>query len=133
MKKCSICGTAIAENARHGWGETATTINDGRDYVHHRCAAGAAAIHKAQAKPTPATAPKPSQKPLAEAHSPPSGYLTLPQAARLLGLSSATLRRRIKSGSLPAFRLGDGQTILIERAALLALLRPIAKSADDLL
>lgn len=109
---CSICGGKIKED---GWGAVAYTTSDGADYIHHKC----------RPAPKPSPALKPRQSSPAGPHSPPSEYLTLPDAAKLLGLSASTLRRRIKNGSLAAFRLDGGQTLLIQRTALLALLRPV--------
>jgi excisionase family DNA binding protein len=42
--------------------------------------------------------------------------LTLPQAAEVLGCSTRTLRRRIRDGSLPAFR--DGGLVRVREADL---------------
>ena len=105
MKKCAVCGRRINDN---GWGKHAYATDDGSAYIHHQCRPDPPI--RAQASPT---------GPLI------SEFLTLPQAAQLLGVSTQTLRRRIKARTLAAFRLDGGQTILIERAALLALLKPM--------
>ena len=106
-KKCSLCGSKIPED---GWGKHAYCTADGSRYIHHKC------------RPAPAPAPPAGR---AAPPEPNADYLTLPDAAKLIGVSASTLRRRIKNGSLPAFRLDGGQTLLIERAALLRLLRPL--------
>ena len=108
MKKCSICGRAIPEA---GWGQFAYCTDDGTAYIHHQCRPAA-----------PSPPPEPITTAPGDTHSPPSEFLTLTDAAALLGLHPSTLRRRIKNRTLPAFRLDGGQTVLIERAALLKLL-----------
>jgi excisionase family DNA binding protein len=47
----------------------------------------------------------------------PDTYLTLPQAAEIVGLSVKTLRRRISAGSLTAYRFGP-RSIRIKRSDL---------------
>ena len=54
-------------------------------------------------------------------------YLTLADAAKMLGVTAETLRRRIRSGILPAKRLrgtagGGRETILVEQDDVVALL-----------
>lgn len=56
---------------------------------------------------------------------PPSEYLTLTEAANLLRVSKSTLRQRIRRGMLPAKRLRGGQTVLVARQSLQALLDDI--------
>ena len=56
---------------------------------------------------------------------PPSEYLTLTEAAHLLRVSKSTLRQRIRRGMLPAKRLRGGQTVLVARQSLQALLDDI--------
>lgn len=106
MKICIVCQGEINEN---GWSQYAYDTNNGHDYIHHTCRSAA---------PTPIPAAAQVTPPI----TPPSEYLTLPDAAALLGVSPQTLRRRIHAGTLPAFRLAGGQTILVQRAALLQLL-----------
>jgi excisionase family DNA binding protein len=49
----------------------------------------------------------------------PTEYLSISEAALLLGVSRATIQRRIASGELPATRLGArGNAVRIPRAAL---------------
>lgn len=112
---CAVCHQPINTN---GWGQYAYCTPDGREYIHHEC-------RDAAPEPTPEHLPNRSQKDTRDTHNAPSEFLTLSDAARLLGVSSQTLRRRIKNGSLPAFRLAGSQSILIERAALFLLLRPL--------
>lgn len=114
MPKCTICGKTVPQD---GWGATAQR-NDGGGYTHLRC------LPKRSPAPTPAAPGRPHSPATAVrgAQLPPSEYLTLTAAAHLLGIHKATLRRRIKKGTLPAFRLAHGQTILIERTALTAIL-----------
>lgn len=109
---CSICGGDIrddGDDGEVGWSQSAFCTADGSRFIHYECQ------HIEQpSRPAP---PPPKVDP--------SQYLTLPAAAQLLGISTQTLRRRIKAGTLAAFRLAGGQTILLERAALLRLLEPL--------
>ena len=57
-------------------------------------------------------------------------FLTMDEAAALLRVSKATIRRRIRDGELPAKRLRGGQTVLIERSDVLALLDDITPGMD---
>ncbi len=121
MKICQVCKKKITEN---GWGTHAYATDDGSQYIHHQCRP---VTHQCRPVAAPTITPKPLVEAQGEPHNAPSlylksEYLTLPDAAALLGLSTETLRRRIKNQTLPAFRLDGGQTILIERAALLQLL-----------
>ena len=52
-----------------------------------------------------------------------SQFLTIHDAARLIGLTSEALRARVHRGEIPSRKLSP-RRILIERAALLELLRP---------
>ena len=57
-------------------------------------------------------------------------FLTMEQAAKMLAVSVGTIRRRIRTGALPARRLkgsagGGLGTVLVEQADVLALLEPI--------
>lgn len=45
-----------------------------------------------------------------------SDFLTLLEAAAVLGVSTKTVRRRIEQGHLPAFRLTGSRLIRVERA-----------------
>ena len=51
-------------------------------------------------------------------------YLTIPEAAKALGISRVTAYRYVKSGKLPATRVG-GKIYLIPRAHLDPVARPI--------
>ena len=52
-------------------------------------------------------------------------YLTVHEAAELMGVSRFTIWRRIRDGSLPAYRAGvDRRTRLVKRADVEALMRP---------
>lgn len=128
-KRCLVCRQHIASDNDETWPERAYSENTWGahvDYIHHACR-----------PPAPAPAPRAAPPPPLEAvpaapgdtHSAPSDfldqYLTLPDAAKLLGVSTATLRRRIKARTLAAYRLAGGQTILVQRAALLNLLEPL--------
>ena len=59
-----------------------------------------------------------------------SAYVTVADGARILTVSTKTIRRKIADGSLPAYRLGD-QIIRVRREDLASLLRriPTAGSA----
>jgi excisionase family DNA binding protein len=57
-------------------------------------------------------------------------YLTMDEAAALLRVSKGTIRNRIKSGNLPAKRLRGGQTVLVEKQDVLALLEDIRPGTD---
>jgi len=59
-----------------------------------------------------------------------SAFLTMDEAATLLRVSKATIRNRIKSGDLPAKRLRGGQTVLVEKQDVLALLEDIRPGTD---
>lgn len=59
--------------------------------------------------------------------------VTLAQAARAWGMSERTLRRRVKSGLIQAFKSRDGAALRIEAATINALLaaRWCPKECDD--
>ena len=57
-------------------------------------------------------------------------FLTMDEAAALLRVSKATIRRRIRDGELPAKRLRGGQTVLIEQSDVLALLDDITPGTE---
>ena len=57
-------------------------------------------------------------------------FLTMDEAAALLRVSKATIRRRIRDGELPAKRLRGGQTVLIEQSDVLALLDDIMPGTE---
>ena len=52
-------------------------------------------------------------------------WATLEQAADYLACSTATVRRRIADGSLPAYRLGRTQSLRVKVTDLEALLLPV--------
>lgn len=56
---------------------------------------------------------------------PASDFLTLLPAAALLGCHPSTLRKAIKRGDLPAFRIKGGKILYLRRQDLLALLEPV--------
>ena len=63
-------------------------------------------------------------------------FVRIEEAARMLTVSVDTIRRRIRTGELPAKRLrgaadGGRQTILIDQADVLALLEPYLPSNDE--
>jgi excisionase family DNA binding protein len=57
-------------------------------------------------------------------------FLTMDQAAELIHVSKQTIRRRIRSGELPAKRLRGGQTVLIDQKDVLALLEDIVPGTE---
>ena len=57
-------------------------------------------------------------------------FLTMEEAASLLRVSKATIRRRIRDGELPAKRLRGGQTVLIDQKDVLALLEDITPGTE---
>ncbi len=57
-------------------------------------------------------------------------YLSMDEAALLLRVSKGTIRNRIKSGDLPAKRLKGGQTVLVEKQDVLALLEDIVPGME---
>jgi len=57
-------------------------------------------------------------------------YLSMDEAALLLRVSKGTIRNRIKSGDLPAKRLKGGQTVLVEKQDVLALLEDIIPGTE---
>ena len=60
-----------------------------------------------------------------EAPKGPKHWATLEQAAEYLACSTATVRRRIADGSLPAYRLGRTQSLRVKYSDLEALLLPV--------
>lgn len=56
---------------------------------------------------------------------PPRRYITINEAAEQLGVVPLTVRRRIATGELPAYRLGNSKTVRILADDLDALMRPI--------
>jgi excisionase family DNA binding protein len=54
-----------------------------------------------------------------------SPFLSARQVAARLGVSELTIRRRIKSGELPAVRLGHGRAVRVRSDDLEAALRPV--------
>jgi excisionase family DNA binding protein len=57
-------------------------------------------------------------------------FVTMEQAAEMIQVSKQTIRRRIRSGELPAKRLKGGQTVLIDQKDVLALLEDIVPGTD---
>ena len=57
-------------------------------------------------------------------------FLTMDEAAALLRVSKATIRRRIRDGDLPAKRLRGSQAVLIEQSDVLALLDDITPGTE---
>ena len=57
-------------------------------------------------------------------------FLSMDEAALLLRVSKGTIRNRIKSGDLPAKRLKGGQTVLVEKQDVLALLEDIVPGTE---
>lgn len=55
----------------------------------------------------------------------PEFYLSVCQAARLLGISPESVRRRISRGQLPAVRDRVSRRFRIPHAAIMALLEPV--------
>jgi excisionase family DNA binding protein len=54
-------------------------------------------------------------------------YVTVPEAAALLGVSSSTIWRWIANGNLPAYRVGP-RFVRVRRTELSALIRPVRPS-----
>lgn len=52
-------------------------------------------------------------------------YLTIEETAKILCVSTMTIRRRIRSGELPAKCLVGGQTVLIDERHVLRLLEDV--------
>jgi len=57
-------------------------------------------------------------------------FLTMDEAALLIRVSKPTIRRLIRSGDLPAKRLRNGQTVLIRKQDVLALLDDITPGTE---
>lgn len=53
-------------------------------------------------------------------------YLSLEEAARVLSVSTRTVRRRISDGTIPAYTIGRRGTIRIRLDELEAAMRPMA-------
>lgn len=64
-----------------------------------------------------------NQKPAPAANAP--ELLRIGEAAALLRCSVRTIRARVADGTLAAYRMENGQTLLFRRADLLALLTPV--------
>lgn len=60
-----------------------------------------------------------------------SRWLTVIDAASVVGVTPATVRRWVAAGLLPARRLGPSRRILIDPADLERLMVPNGASADD--
>jgi len=108
---CCRCGQPV-DLGRDSWTMGGST----REVRHISCPASQ------EAKAVPVVA-------AAEAATRPQ-YLTMEQAAQMLAVSVGTIRRRIRSGALPAKRLkgsvgGGLGTVLVDQADVLALLEPI--------
>ena len=59
-------------------------------------------------------------------------YLTVQEAAELMGVSRFTIWRRIRDGALPAYRAGvDRRTRLVKRADVEALMTPQPDQAGE--
>jgi excisionase family DNA binding protein len=54
----------------------------------------------------------------------PDDYWTVPQAAKLAGVTRETVHRWIKAGRLKAFKIAGIQPTLVRRDALAELLKP---------
>ena len=83
-----------------------------------------------QALPTLEPAPAAPDAPKGESASDSPEYLTMDEAAQLIRVSKGTIRNRIKSGDLPAKRLRGGQTVLVLKPDVLALLDDITPGTD---
>ena len=57
-------------------------------------------------------------------------YYTVPEAARMLSVSSSTVWRWVKSGKLRAFRVGD-RSIRIKSVDLETIISPVNPAIDD--
>lgn len=60
-----------------------------------------------------------------------STYVSMSEAARMIGVSRWMIRKRVIDGQLPAVRVGNGQAIRVKVSDLDALLRPIAVADLD--
>lgn len=55
----------------------------------------------------------------------PPEYITIPEAARWAGKNPETVRRWVRGGLLPAYRMGADRRMLVRQADLEAMLAPI--------
>lgn len=58
-------------------------------------------------------------------------YVSMSEAARMIGTSRWLIRKRVNDGQLPAVRVGNGQAIRVKVADVEALLRPIGQEAKS--
>jgi excisionase family DNA binding protein len=63
-------------------------------------------------------------------HAPDEEYVTVTKAATLLRVAPSTVRRWIREGNVPAYRVGR-RRVALKRADLALLVRPIRLAPDD--
>ena len=125
-RTCKRCGQAI-NTQTDSWEMKHT--DDGKYAVgiqHVTCPASP----ELQALSAPLSSPLPNREGSALAPGVGPIFLTMDEAAALLRVSKATIRRRIRDGELPAKRLRGGQTVLIEQSDVLALLDDIMPGTE---
>ena len=117
-RRCVRCGQPIHPR-KDSW------KMKNQDMQHVTCPAPA----EAPEQKDPPTHPQASPTPNAAAGYTPV-FLSMDEAALLLRVSKGTIRNRIKSGDLPAKRLKGGQTVLVEKQDVLALLEDIVPGME---
>ena len=117
-RRCHRCGQPIHPR-KDSW------KMKNQEMQHVTCPAPA----EAPEQKDPPTHPQESPSPNAAAGYTPV-YLSMDEAALLLRVSKGTIRNRIKSGDLPAKRLKGGQTVLVEKQDVLALLEDIVPGME---
>ena len=126
VRRCVRCGLPINPR-KDSW------KMKNQDMQHVTCPAPA----EAPEDQTPKDPPTHPEAPGAKASPAPAAtsgytpvYLSMDEAALLLRVSKGTIRNRIKSGDLPAKRLKGGQTVLVEKQDVLALLEDIVPGME---
>lgn len=111
-------------------GQPINTQTDSWEMKHTDDGKYALGIQHVTCPPGPELQALPPLEPAPAAPGTSPDYLTMDEAAQLLRVSKGTIRNRIKSGDLPAKRLRGGQTVLVERRDVLALLEEIVPGTD---
>ena len=116
VRACARCGQSVNRLK-----DSFKSMPDG-SVIHASCPTSEAMKSVPAIRSTPST-------PLRSSEGPDRQFIRMEDAAKMLSVSVDTVRRRIRSGELPAKRLrgasdGGRQTILIDQADVLALLEP---------
>ena len=121
-RTCKRCGQAI-NTQTDSWEMKHTDDGKYAVGIQHVTCPASPELHALPASPPSAPLPR------AGAGTGPI-FLTMDEAAALLRVSKATIRRRIRDGDLPAKRLRGSQAVLIEQSDVLALLDDITPGTE---